>query len=279
MKPPSNRDRILESIREASERQEREEGGPIDFPPRVSVEISASHLRANYRAIQDLVPGQDLIPMIKANAYGHGAAWAAKTLAELPGLYGLGAASLEEGAEIRAAMGLKRRKTSILVFSGAALWSEEKGNYCLRHGLTPVISSDEDWTAFQRQGWTARLPYELKFNTGMNRLGLSLSQLQVVRKSLLKLPENQRPSGILSHMAMAEDPEARLSLDQISRFRSIAAELKPVLPAARFHLANSAMIWNAKHYGLDGLTDVVRPGISLYGVPPWAGASGHHEVK
>ena len=268
MRTPSTRDRILE----AADRRTRTDEPSSDFVPRVIAEIHSSRLRSNYDAIQKLNPGQGMIPMIKANAYGHGASWAARTLRELPSLYALGVASLEEGAEIREALGVKGRRTSILVFSGAALWSDEKGNFCVRHGLTPVISTDEDWSAFQGRGWTSRLPYELKFNTGMNRLGLSLGNLQAVRKSLLKLSMEERPRGILSHLAMAESPESKLSREQLARFQSLVRELKPSLPAAQFHLANSSAIWNAKHFGLTELTDVVRPGISLYGVAPWPGA-------
>ena len=68
-----------------------------------------------------------MLPMIKANAYGHGAAWAAKTLVDLPQLYGLGVATLEEGQEIREALGARHRRTCIFVFSGCTPWTDEKG--------------------------------------------------------------------------------------------------------------------------------------------------------
>jgi alanine racemase len=73
-------------------------------------------------------------------------------------------------------------------------------------------------------------------------------------------------------LAIGEDAEDKLSVTQRERFVSIRAEFDTGCPQAQFHLANSSAIWNAKRWGLDGLTDVVRPGISLYGVPPYPGA-------
>lgn len=239
---------------------------------RMRAEISARALIGNYRAIQALVPGLSMLPMIKADAYGHGAAWAAKTLAREPGLYGLGTATLEEGAEVRAELGPRGRKIPVLVFSGALLWTEEKGRYCEYHGLTPVLSSEADWQAFHRQGFTARLPYELKFNTGMNRLGMAPGFAAEIARKLRGIDGSQHPQGILSHLASGEDPDSRLSQSQRQKFAAIRTELAGVLPSAHFHLGNSAAIWHQKRWGLEDLTDVVRPGLSLYGVVPWPGA-------
>jgi alanine racemase len=239
---------------------------------RVEAVVSAEALSANYDAIRARVPGLSLLPMIKANAYGHGGAWAARVLAQKPDLYAFGVATLEEGAEAREALGPRGRRTRILVFAGVAPWSEEKGQYCEAHALAPVISTDEDWRAFERGGWPARLSYELKFNTGMNRLGLSTRLAPQLARSLAHRPGEEQPSGILTHLAVGENPDARLSRDQLERFTAIRSELAPVFPAAHFHFANSAGIWNARHWRLSELSDVVRPGLSLYGVPPWPGA-------
>src|SRR5438067_2445705 len=81
------------------------------IPPRITAEFSAKALVQNYHAIQELVPDQQILPMIKANAYGHGAEWAARLLTGLPGLYALGVATLEEGVQIRSAIGAKNRST------------------------------------------------------------------------------------------------------------------------------------------------------------------------
>lgn len=257
-----------ESVRAV--RKLRDESSKL--PPRAWLELDAGALQDNYHAIRDMVPRQSVLPMIKADAYGHGAEWAARMLVGLPGLYGFGVATFEEGKQIREELGPRARRTKIVVFSGAAPWTEEKGQYCERYNLTPVIATDSDWTAFLRGGWPERLSYELKFNTGMNRLGLSPGIIKNLIRSLRALPTEAHPDAVFSHLAMAEDPEARVSYQQLDQFIALRGEIESAFPSTHFHLANSAGIWNHKYWQIDRLTDVVRPGLSLYGVPPWPGA-------
>ena len=260
----------LESLLQKTAEKEDEED--LDFSPRVTAKISRSALVGNFDAIQAQVPSQFLLPMIKANAYGHGAIWAAEKLAGRAGLFGFGLATLEEGAEIRQALGPKNRQVRLLIFSGTVGWTKQKGNFCEKYGLTPVISADEDWQLFLNGGWTARLSYHLKFNTGMNRLGMSPELAGLVAQKLRQKETTEHPEGILSHLAMGESPDAKLSQVQLAAFRNLKRELSPAFPAALFHLANSSAIWQQKSWGLEGLTEIVRPGISLYGVSPWVGA-------
>jgi len=239
---------------------------------RVQADFSAKALLNNYDAIRALVPGQAILPMIKAGAYGHGAGWVAGRLAGEPDLYGLGVATLDEGEEVRKALGEQKLRCKIVVVSGTALWSDEKGQFCEKHGLTATISSEEDWVRFLRGRWNERIPYELKFNTGMNRLGISPNYARTIAKALRDAPAVAHPSGIYSHLAIGENPEEKLSLMQRELFVQVRGDFETACPSAHFHLANSSAIWNAKKWGLDGLTDVVRPGLSLYGVPPFQGA-------
>ncbi len=241
-------------------------------PPRAVAELDEKALVENFQAIRDLAGGQSIMPMVKADAYGHGAGWVARALAREPGLDGFGVATLEEGAALRAELGLRNRRARIVVFSGAAAWDDGAGGQCEEHGLTPVIVSEGDWVAFRRGGWTARLPYEVKFNTGMNRLGLPASFAGRLARELAALAPDERPRGILSHLAVGEDPAHPVSRQQRERFLAIRSELASAAPGAHFHLANSAALWCAKGWGLDGLTDVVRPGIALYGIRPWPAA-------
>jgi alanine racemase len=239
---------------------------------RVRAHFSRKALLSNYEVIQALVPGQAILPMIKAGAYGHGASWAARALAHLPGLYGLGVATLEEGREVRDALDQKSKRSRIIVFSGTALWSEEKGQFCEKHGLTATISQEDDWVKFRRGGWTARIPYELKFNTGMNRLGMPPQYARVIAGELRGMKPESHPSGIFSHLALGENPDEKLSRLQREQFLVIRGEFEAVCPQSQFHLANSAAIWNEKLWGTQGMTDVVRPGVSLYGIVPFEGA-------
>jgi len=244
---------------------------------RAEAEISARALLGNYEIIRSQVPGQSILPMIKADAYGHGASWTAKILSREPDLYGFGVATLEEGVEVRKALEEQssRRgnaKARIIVISGATPFTIEKGELCEKYYLTPTITREEDWSLFLREGFQERIPYELKFNTGMNRLGMAPGFAKQIAKVLRDRPAVEHPSGVLSHLAIGENADEKLSRAQMAAFRSIHSELAKVLPQTHFHLANSSAIWNSKKWGLDGLTDIVRPGLSLYGVPPWQGA-------
>jgi alanine racemase len=247
-------------------------GSGEEIQPRVVAEFDAKALQSNYHAIQALVPEQAMIPMVKANAYGHGAEWVGRLLVGLPNLAAFGVATLEEGVELRQALGVRSRRTRVIVFSGTVPWSDEKGQICEENGLTPVIGGDEDWGRFVRGDWPARLPYELKFNTGMNRLGMSPAMARQVVRSLKGKPPESHPAGVFTHLAISENAEDRLSQQQLERFIALKGEFHSAFPSTQFHLANSGGIWNQKHWGLKGLTDAVRPGLALYGVPPWADA-------
>lgn len=243
-----------------------------EIPPRAIVQLSADALQKNYRAIQALVPDQFIIPMLKANAYGHGSIWAARLLVRLPGLYGFGVATLEEGKELREGLGLRERKTQILVLSDATPWSDEKGQFCEAYGLTPALASETDWSSFYRGGWHERVPYDLLINTGMNRLGILPSSFVPIARNLKGKPAHCLPRSVFSHFAMSESPESKLTQTQIERFRSVRKEWSATFPGTKFHFSNSGGIWNAKKLGMGDITDVVRPGLSLYGIPPWPGA-------
>ena len=76
-------------------------------------------------------------------------------------LYGFGVASLDEAREIREVLGAKGRRTRVMALSGAAGWSEEKGQFCERFGLTPTIVADEAFLVGQQLGKAERvLPVE-----------------------------------------------------------------------------------------------------------------------
>jgi alanine racemase len=241
-------------------------------PTRAVALMSSEALLGNYEAISQQVPGQLILPMIKADAYGHGAIQVAHRLIREPSLYAFGVATLEEGAELRKALDSKKTRARIIVFSGTTPFSLEKGQFCEKYHLTPTLTREEDWAVFYRESFQQRLSYEIKFNTGMNRLGMNPSFASQLARQLRSRPIVEHPSGIFTHLAVAEDPKEKLTLNQFAAFREIRSELSTVFPKAHFHIANSSGIWNQKQFGLEGLSDVVRPGLSLYGIAPWPGA-------
>jgi alanine racemase len=209
--------------------------------------------------------------MIKANGYGHGAVWAADALCAMPRLRGFGVATIEEGIELRRESKVPAR-LPIVVFSGVTPFTEDRARLCAKEGLVPVISSPGDWRIFSRSRLFGKLPYELKFDTGMNRLGLPIAMAGELAPLFARNPK-ARPAGVFSHLASAEDPTGELARKQLERFVHVRGTLEGALAGgSAFHLANSSAIWNADIWRLRELTDFVRPGISLYGVPPWSGA-------
>lgn len=231
-------------------------------------ELSGSALKHNFQTLRKLAEPLSLIPMVKANAYGHDMLWVGQKLQNEAGLDGFGVATLEEGICLRENL-KKNAPPKILVFSGSIPWKEEMGWLCEKHQLVPVLSSWESWLRFYEQNWPTRLPYEIKFNTGMNRLGLPLDQLPQLLQQLRSLESHSLPSGISSHLANAENPSHAQSKEQLKNFKFLAAAFKNQFPEIPLHLGNSAALLKASAWQLKNNTHRVRPGLALYGILPW----------
>src|SRR5579872_7354748 len=166
--------------------------------------VDLSALQSNYRSIvASLSADTGVIAVVKANAYGHGAAQAALAL-EAAGADVLACADIEEGTALRAA-GVR---AEILVF-GALSVSDLDGLFDGR--LTPTISTPGAARAVQAAAakYRHRLRYHLKIDTGMNRLGFRFDNLARTLPDLLG-SENLELEAIYTHFATADDPESTL---------------------------------------------------------------------
>lgn len=232
---------------------------------RIRIEFSSSALISNFRILAKQTPGKKLIAMVKADGYGHGAEWVATHLLNERALYGFGVATLEEGIRLRENLRRPSEALSkILVFSGTTPWTDAAASACDRFALTPVLTSADDIERLPR------VPFHLKFNTGMNRLGIPAEEAERVFSTLRR--KNIAPEGILTHLALGENPAHPLSRKQLSLFESIHDSARSRFPNALFHFANSAAIWKSAQWRLKQNSDLVRPGIALYGAAPWADA-------
>jgi alanine racemase len=227
---------------------------------RVDLEV----LKANYRAIGDHLkrerptspPG--VISVVKANAYGHGAAQVGRAL-EDAGADLLACADIEEGATLRAA-GVR---ADILIF-GALSVSDLDGLFDCR--LTPTISSPGAARAVQAAAarYKQRVRYHLKIDTGMNRLGFRFDNLRRTLPDLLR-SENLDLDAVFTHFATADDPASSLFDEQRQRFDRVLADLQALGARPRFrHAANSAAVVRDPRVWFDR----VRPGLLLYGIVP-----------
>ncbi len=213
-------------------------------PSRTWAEVDLGAVRHNVRLLKRRA-GVSLMAVVKADAYGHGAVPVARAALEA-GADSLAVVTAEEGAELRGA-GIG---APILVFTDlppdgllAARW----------HRLAVTAHSVE---SAKRIAAVEGLTAHLKVNTGMNRWGVEPSEVGEARKIL-----GDRLAGVYTHFSSA-DSDASETRRQIERFDAVLAD-QPFggLPV---HAANSAaLLWHPK-----SRYDLVRPGISLYGLHP-----------
>ena len=230
--------------------------------------VSLDAIQANLRAVRALVgsrePSPDVIAVVKANAYGHGAAAVGRAL-EAAGASVLACADIEEGVALRQA-GVT---IPILVF-GALSVSDLEGVFDAR--LTPTVSTPGAARALAQAASArgVRLQCHLKIDTGMNRLGFRHDNLARTLPAVLASPHLDI-TAVYTHFATADDPESPWLDEQRARFdRGVAAAHAMGLGAVRRHAANSAaLIRDARTW-----YDWVRPGLLLYGIvpPPLAAA-------
>lgn len=211
--------------------------------------------------------GRKLLPMVKADAYGHDAAWVARTLwsdfRARKMIHGFGVATFEEAVDLREKLPKSSKKIPVIVFSDCAPYSDRWIRLCQTENFEPVLGDLRTFLEFQKRMGSLpesrRIPYHLEVNTGMNRLGIPVSSLKLV---LLK------PESVFTHFAESENPGSVLTQKQISRFNQVIQWKNRSFPESRIHFANSGAIWNARHYSFFDEMDLVRPGLSLYGIRP-----------
>ena len=229
------------------------------FPPGRPTHCAIDHaaLCWNLQQIRAKVGARvRILSMVKANAYGHGAA-AAKTLLAAGGDE-LGVATVDEGIELRQS-GIG---APILVVAG--VYADQLEQF-FAHSLTPVIydlsSLTELEAAVKKRGTT--LNVHLKIDTGMGRLGLRASEIESWLPQLNAL-RAIKIDGVFSHFSTAESVDGDYTRNQLETFTGVVTRLRATGMTALFHFANSAatITQPAAYF------DMVRPGIMLYGAYP-----------
>ena len=234
----------------------------------VTADIDLDRIRKNTIRLNRLTgPDTAFMAVVKANAYGHGAVQVAKTVLE-NGASQLGVARLHEAMELRNA-GIE---SPILVFGHV---DPDQILPAAEHSLTLSVFHGETAEAYSVQAVQAgkRLDIHLKVDTGMGRVGMIVgdpadrtSRNHLIRqiRQITELPGIDA-KGIYTHFAAADHKDPAYTLEQIRRFDSLLNDLET--ERIRFqirHAANSAGLigFPQAHY------DMVRPGISLYGLYP-----------
>ncbi len=233
-------------------------------------EIDLKAVQRNFAAVRCLInsnctPGQQprmVLAVVKANAYGHGAVPIVKALARA-GADWFGVASVSEGAELRDA-GIRR---PILVLGG--YWPGEE-KLLVDLGLTPAVTNCdqlpllEHAVANARHRTHRRFGFHLKINTGMNRLGIALKDVDCFAHAMANCP-HLKLKGTFTHFASSEvldsdetDRQEKCFTRALSRMNTLG--LSPGL----IHMANSGALASRP----SSWAGMVRPGAAIYGYLP-----------
>jgi alanine racemase len=213
--------------------------------------ISRRAWQRNLALLRRTAPTSRMLAVIKANAYGHGAVEAARTLSA--DAYGV--ARLGEGLELRAA-GIT---APIVLMEG--VFSPDELSLALEHRFELVVHSRHQIDWLESRVTTAAVEpivVWLKLNTGMNRLGFNKVEAPVVamRLKTLKIVKEIR---LMTHLATADESAHPLTARQLACFTAVSAEI----PSLRSVGNSAGIIRGAKTQG-----DWVRTGIALYGCSP-----------
>jgi alanine racemase len=223
------------------------------------VEVDLNRLSDNFKAIRQKVAPVKVMPILKANAYGHGLLRVAQLMESLEADY-IGVAVLEEGILLRE----NGIRMPILVLGGI-LGNQVPG--FLKYDLTITASSIDKLCQVDeiasRMGIKAKV--HLKIDTGMERIGVHYYNAESFLEAALKC-QSIDLEGIYSHFANADQPDLQAARLQIERFQEVLSfyDKHSLQPPVLRHMANSPAILQLP----EAYFDLVRPGLLLYGVYP-----------
>jgi len=226
-----------------------------EFALRSWVEISLDQIRRNYAAVKGVVgPEVEVMPVVKADAYRHGAIEVSRALIACNARW-LAVSSVQEGAALRDA-GIRAR---ILVM--ADFLPQERAAL-LEYNLTPVIHSlpdVRDWDRLNHQRGTSA-PYHLKIDSGMGRLGTRAEAAEIASV----VTGCQAPiEGLMTHFASAADYSGSQTDEQTDRFLKIVDELAARGIAPEYiHLSSTIPVAYGRRRAWQKM---VRPGHAIYG--------------
>lgn len=227
-----------------------------EFANRSWVEVSREAIAANYRALKQASgAGAEIMPVVKADAYRHGAVEVSRVL-EREGVRWLAVSSVEEGAKLRDA-GIAAR---ILVMADF-LPAEREG--LIEYGLTPVIHATGDIHAWNeicaRRGGPR--PYHLKIDSGMGRLGTRAEAAEIAEA--VNACPLARLEGLMTHFASSADYTSPQTGEQVERFRAVCDGLAAMGIRGEFiHLSSTIPLAYGRR---EAWGNLIRPGHAIYG--------------
>ena len=234
-------------------------------------EVDLNAVRHNVGLLSRLVSPAGLMAVVKADGYGHGSVATAYAALEA-GATWLGVALVEEGVELREA-GID---APILLLSQPPL---EAAQAVVDAGLIPVVHSGRFVEALAKAAADAGAvdpqPVHLKVDTGMHRIGCSPSEALDLAPAIKKHRELHL-QGLLTHFAVADEPDNPYTARQVAVFEAVRKELaRSGIQPPLVHAANSAAVLTLP----EARYDLVRCGISVYGIAPAPALEGCLPLK
>ena len=222
------------------------------------LEVNLGKIKENFYTIKKHIGSVKIMPILKANAYGHGLIRIARLMQSLKADY-LGVAVVEEGMLLRE-YGIK---TPILVLGG--VWGNQVPLF-IKNDLTITASSIEKINQINETAGEMKIKAKvhIKVDTGMERIGVHYYSAENLLEASLKC-KNVIVEGIYSHFANADSKNLSHTRLQFERFSEVLSFYeKRSLPFPIRHISNSGGIVQMPEANFD----MVRPGILLYGVYP-----------
>lgn len=222
----------------------------------------------NVRLAVRLAGAARVLAVVKADAYGHGAAALAR-VAVGAGAAKLGVATVGEAAALRSA-GID---SPILLLSEA---SPAAAGDVVRHGCAQALYTLALAEALEREAARVgvRLAVHLKIDTGMGRVGVAPAEALPFVARLRDFPHLVL-EGVMSHLAESERTGSAVTARQLATFRAACAAIEAMSGPVRWrHVANSAQLLRGEPSG-----NLVRPGIMLYGAAPGPGLPHAAELR
>lgn len=209
---------------------------------------------------RNLTPNTEVIAVIKADGYGHGAVQIAEMLEGIDYIWGFAVATLDEAVVLRTE-GIKK---PILVL-GCVFPDQYMA--MLKHDIRMNVYTEEMAESISqmasREGMTAYM--HIKLDTGMGRLGFDISEASAEAITRISQLKNVSMEGIFTHFAKADETDKTFTQNQMKEFCWMVERLKEKDVTFQYeHCANSAAIIDVKEANFD----LVRVGISTYGLYP-----------
>lgn len=232
-------------------------------------EIDLSAVTHNVRELKRHIGKTELLAVVKANAYGHGAVMVARTALE-NGASWLGVARVDEAVQLRRA-GIG---APILILGYATPYEADA---IVAHRVTPTVNTRQLALALSTASAIRNVttPVHIKVDTGLTRFGLLPGEIVGFAKELATLP-NLRLEGLYTHFATSDESDKTFVHEQLAVYQeTLQLFAEAGLPIAVRHASNSGAALDVPAAHLD----MVRCGITVYGLYPSDAVSRQVKLK